>query len=44
MKALHKVNIMKRKQLYLQKENTKCYTKGYMSFVQVVKLEPTYQK
>jgi hypothetical protein len=24
--------------------HTKCYIKGYMSFVQVVEMEPTYQK
>jgi hypothetical protein len=54
MKALHKVNTMKRetfiftkvKHPFIQKlgYQTKCYTHGYMPFVQVVKMEPAYQK
>jgi hypothetical protein len=54
MKALHKVNTMKRETIVFTKGkhpfihklsyHTQCYIKGYMSFVQVVKMEPTYQK
>jgi hypothetical protein len=54
MKALHKVNIMKRettvftksKHPFIQKfgYHTQGYIMSYMSFVQVVKMEPAYQK
>jgi hypothetical protein len=54
MKALHKVNIMKRettiftnnKHPFIHKlgYHTQGYIMGYMSFVQVVKMEPAYQK
>jgi hypothetical protein len=54
MKALHKVNTMKRetivftkgKQSFIHKHgyHTQCYIKGYMPFVQVVEIEPAYQK
>jgi hypothetical protein len=54
MKALHKVNTMKRettvftksKPLFIHKlgYHTQGYIMGYMSFVQVVKMEPAYQK
>jgi hypothetical protein len=54
MKALHNVNTMKRETIvYTKGKNpfihklgyhTKCYINGYMPFVQVVKMEPAYQK
>jgi hypothetical protein len=54
MKALHKVNTMERETIVFTKGkhpfilklgyHTKCYIRGYMSFVQVVKMEPTYKK
>jgi hypothetical protein len=54
MKALHKVNTMKRETFVFTKGkhpfihklgyHTKCYINGYMPFVQVVEMEPTYQK
>jgi hypothetical protein len=54
MKALHKVNIMKRETIVFTKSkhpfihklgyHTQCYIMGYTSFVQVVKMEPAYQK
>jgi hypothetical protein len=54
MKALHKVNTMKRETILFRKGklqfihilgyHTKCYINGYMPFVQVVEMEPTYQK
>jgi hypothetical protein len=54
MKALHKVNIMKRETTVFTKSkhpfihklgyHTQGYIMGYTSFVQVVKMEPTYQK
>jgi hypothetical protein len=54
MKALHKVNTMKRETIVFTKAkhpfihklgyHTLCYIKGYTSFAQVVKMEPTYQK
>jgi hypothetical protein len=54
MKALHKVNIMKRETIVFTKSkypfihklgyHTQGYVMGYMSFVQVVKMEPAYQK
>jgi hypothetical protein len=54
MKALHKVNIMKRettvftksKQPFIHKlgYHTQGYIMGYLSFVQVVKMDPAYQK
>jgi hypothetical protein len=54
MKALHNVNTMKRETIVFTKGkhpfihklgyHTQCYIKGYMSFVQVVKMEPGYQK
>jgi hypothetical protein len=54
MKALHKVNTMKRetfvftegKHPFIHKlgDHTKCYNRGYMLFVQVVEMEPTSQK
>jgi hypothetical protein len=54
MKALHKVNIMKRdttvftksKHPFIHKHgyHTLGYITGYTSFVQVVKMEPTYPK
>jgi hypothetical protein len=54
MKALHKVNRMKRKTIVFTKGkhpfihklgyHTKCYIKCYISFVQVAKMEPAYQK
>jgi hypothetical protein len=36
----------KGKNLFIHKVgyHTKCYIKGYMSFVQVVEIEPAYQK
>jgi hypothetical protein len=53
MKALHKVNIIKRettvfiksKHLFIHKlgYHTQGYIMGYTSFVQVVKMEPAYQ-
>jgi hypothetical protein len=54
MKALHKVNIMKRETTIFTKSkypfihklgyHTQGYIMGYTSFVQVVKMEPAYQK
>jgi hypothetical protein len=54
MKALHKENTMKRETIVFTKGkhpfihklgyHTKCYIKGYMSFVQVVKMKHAYQK
>jgi hypothetical protein len=54
MKALHKVNIMKRETAVFTKNkhpfihklgyHTQDYIMGYTSFVQVVKMELTYQK
>jgi hypothetical protein len=54
MKALHKVNTTKRdtigfikgKHPFIHKHgyHTQCYIRGYMSFVQVVEMEPSYQK
>jgi hypothetical protein len=54
MKALHKVNIMKRETTVFIKSkhpfihklgyHTQCYIMGYTSLVQVVKMEPAYQK
>jgi hypothetical protein len=54
MKALHKVNTMIRKTMVFTKGkhqfinklgyHTKCYINSYMPFVQVVKMEPAYQK
>jgi hypothetical protein len=54
MKTLHKVNIMKRETTVFTKSkhpfihklgyHTQGYIMGYMSFVQVVKMEPAYQK
>jgi hypothetical protein len=54
MKALHKVNIMKRETIVFTKgkhpfidklgSHTQCYIRGYMSFIQVVQMEPAYQK
>jgi hypothetical protein len=54
MKVLHKVNTMKRGTIVFTKSkhpfihklgyHTECYIKGYMLFVQVVKMEPAYQK
>jgi hypothetical protein len=54
MKALHKVNMVKRETSVFTKGkhpfihklsyHTKCYINRYMPFVQVVKMEPAYQK
>jgi hypothetical protein len=53
MKALHKVNIMKRETTIFTKKHpfihklgyhTQGYIMGYTSSVQVVKMEPAYQK
>jgi hypothetical protein len=54
MKALHKASTMKREIFVFTKDkhpfihklsyHTKCYNRGYMTFVQVVKIEPAYQK
>jgi hypothetical protein len=54
MKALHKVNTMKRETTVFTKSkhpfihklgyHTQGYIMDYMSFVQMVKMEPTYQK
>jgi hypothetical protein len=54
MKALHKVNTMKREAIVFTKSkdpfihkigyHTQGYIMGYMSFVQVVNMEPAYQK
>jgi prenyltransferase beta subunit len=54
MKALHKVNIIKRETTIFAKRkhpfinklgyHTQGYIMGYMLFVQVVKMEPAYQK
>jgi hypothetical protein len=54
MKALHKVNIMKMETTIFTKskhpfihkhgDHTQGYIMGYMSFVQLVKMEPAYQK
>jgi hypothetical protein len=54
MKVLHKVNIRKSYTTVFTKSkypfihklgyHTQGYIMGYMSFVQVVKMEPTYQK
>jgi hypothetical protein len=54
MKALHKVNTMKRETIVFTKSKhpfihklsylTQGYIMGYMSFVHVVKMEPAYQK
>jgi hypothetical protein len=51
---LHKVNTMERETIVFTKGkhpfihklgyHTKCYINGYMPFVQVVKMEPAYQK
>jgi hypothetical protein len=53
MKVLHKVNIMKSETTIFTKSkhpfihklgyHTQGYIMGYMSFVQVVKMEPVYQ-
>jgi hypothetical protein len=53
MKALKKVNTMKRETIvftrgkhpFIHKHgyHTQCYIRGYMSIVQVVKMEPVYQ-
>jgi hypothetical protein len=53
MKALHKVNIMKRETTIFTKKHpfihklgyhTQGYIMGYTSYVQVVKMEAAYQK
>jgi hypothetical protein len=54
MKALHKVNIIKRETTVFTKSkhpfihklgyHTQGYIMGYISFVQVVEMEPAYQK
>jgi hypothetical protein len=54
MKALHKVNTMKRETFVFTKGkdpfihklgyHTKCYINDYQPFVQVVEIERTYQK
>jgi hypothetical protein len=54
LKVLHKVNIMKRETTVFIKSkhpfihklgyHAQGYIMGYTSFVQVVKMEPTYQK
>jgi hypothetical protein len=55
MKALHKVSTMETKETIIFTKckhpfvhklgyPTKCYINGYMPFVQVVKMEPTYKK
>jgi hypothetical protein len=54
MKALHKVNTIKRETIVFTKGkpqfihklgyHTQCYIRGYMPFVQVVKMKPAYQK
>jgi hypothetical protein len=54
MKALHNVNMTKRETIVFTKGkhpfihelgyHTKCYINGYMPFVQVVEMEPAYQK
>jgi hypothetical protein len=54
MKALHKVNTMKREIIVFTKSkhpfihkfgyHIQCYIKGYVSFVQVVEMELAYQK
>jgi hypothetical protein len=54
MKALHKVTKMKRetivfiegKHRFIHKlgHHTQCYIRGYLTFVQVVEMEPAYQK
>jgi hypothetical protein len=54
MKHLHKVNTIKRETYVSTKGkhpfihrlgyHTKCYIRSYMSFVQVVKIKPAYQK
>jgi hypothetical protein len=54
MKALHKVNTMKRETIVFTKGkhpfihklgyHTQCNIRGYMSFVQVVEMKPIYQK
>jgi hypothetical protein len=54
MKVLHKVNIMKSETIVFIKSkhsfihklgyHTQGYIMGYMSSVQVVKMEPAYQK
>jgi hypothetical protein len=53
MKALHKVNTMERETIVFTKGkppfihklgyHTQCYIRGYMPFVQVVKMKPSYQ-
>jgi hypothetical protein len=54
MKALHTKNTTKRETIVFTKGkhsfihkldyHTQCYIRGYMSFVQVVEMEPVYQK
>jgi hypothetical protein len=54
MKSLHKLNIMKRETIIFTKSkhpfihklgyHTQGYIIGYTSFVQLVKMEPAYQK
>jgi hypothetical protein len=54
MKALHKVNTLKRETIAFTKGKhpfihkfgyqTQCYIRGYISIVQVVEMEPAYQK
>jgi hypothetical protein len=54
MKVLHKINIMKNETTVFTKNkhpfihkhgyHTQVYIMGYTSFVQVVKMEPAYQK
>jgi hypothetical protein len=54
MKALHKVNTMKKETIVFTKNkhqfirklgyHTQGYIMCYMSFVQLVKMEPAYQK
>jgi hypothetical protein len=54
IKALHNVNTMKKETILFIKGkcpfihklgyHTKCYINSYIPFVQVVKMEPTYQK
>jgi hypothetical protein len=54
IKALHKLNTMERETIVFTKGklpfihklgyHTKCSIRSYMSFVQLVKMKPTYQK
>jgi hypothetical protein len=54
MKALHKVNTLKREPIVFTKSkhpfihklryHTQGYIMGYMSFVQVIRMKPAYQK